>query len=137
MPVRYFYETFYKLPHPGKTTQWLKKVIDGEHRNLSLIHFTFCNDDRLFEINTSFLKHKTLTDIITFDYCEGKKISGEIFISLERVFENARRFSSSEEEELRRVLVHGILHLCGYSDKSAADKKRMREREDFWIRKWQ
>ncbi|PGH39946.1 MAG: rRNA maturation RNase YbeY [Candidatus Nephrothrix sp. EaCA] len=134
MSIRYFCETSYKIPCPRKTARWLKKVIAGERRNLSLIHFTFCDDNKLLEINTAFLKHKTLTDIITFDYGEGKTVSGEIFISLERVFENAHKFSVSEDAELRRVLVHGVLHLCGYADKSPADKKKMTARENFWLR---
>lgn len=135
MAIRYFSEGACPI-HPAKTTLWLKKVIAGEQRMLSRIDFTFCNDDKLFGINSSFLNHKTLTDIITFDYCEGQKISGEIFISTERVFENARKFSVTEEEELRRVLVHGVLHLCGYADKKAADKKRMKAREDYWLKKF-
>lgn len=134
MSIRYFCETSYKIPRPRKTAHWLKKVIAGERRSLSLIHITLCRDRKLLEINTAFLKHNTLTDIITFDYGEGKTVSGELFISLERVFENAHKFSVPEDDELRRVLVHGVLHLCGYADKSPADKKKMTARENFWLK---
>ena len=99
------------------------------------IQFVFCSDVYLLELNQQYLHHDTLTDIITFDYREGKKISGDIFISIDRVRENAGKFNVLFKEELHRVMIHGILHLCGYKDKDKKSKMLMTEKEDFYLRK--
>jgi rRNA maturation RNase YbeY len=97
------------------------------------VNIIFCSDIYLSEHNQRYLKHTSLTDIITFDYSEGKMISGDIFISIERVCENAMKFKVSENQELKRVMIHGILHLCGYKDKTASDRKKMRGKEDEYM----
>ena len=105
-------------------------VIKKEKYTLGNLNYTFVSDEALLKINIDFLKHNTYTDIITFNYNEGKKISGDIFISVDRVQENAEKFDVSFEEELHRVMIHGVLHLCGYKDKTKADSVSMRKKED-------
>ncbi len=111
--------------------QWLKSVAAKEKFNIGEINYIFCSDEYLLSINQQYLKHNTYTDIITFDYSNKEEniISGDIFISLERVKENAEKFKVSFEKELFRVLVHGILHLMGYKDKTSKDAKLMRAKE--------
>ena len=95
--------------------------------------FNFCSDESLSKINKEFLNHDTLTDVITFDYSTLNEISGEIFISIDRVRENASEFQQSFEQELKRVMIHGLLHLCGYSDKTAEDKVLMSDKENYYL----
>lgn len=114
----------------SKLKRWIKQIISNESAKPGEIIFNFCTDEELLKINQDYLNHNTYTDIITFDYSGDGFISGEIFISFERVNENARKMGIKSDEELRRVMIHGILHLCGYKDKSAAQKKTMRKRED-------
>lgn len=109
---------------------WITQVIIHHKLRPGDIHFTFCSDQKLLEINLEFLKHNTYTDIITFDYSEEDKIAGEIFISIDRIKENAEKFTTSFYHELHRVMIHGILHLCGYTDKTPKDKKKMTSAED-------
>lgn len=111
-------------------SNWLKRVVVSEQKALGSIVYVFCNDDYLLKINKKYLDHNTLTDIITFDSCIGKYVSGDIFISSERIAENASIYDVSFEEELLRVLVHGVLHLCGYKDKSVEDAKLMTQKEN-------
>ena len=113
--------------------KWIKKVVVSEEKIVGDIVFVFCNDDYLLEKNIFFLKHNTLTDVITFNYCEDKKISGDILISIDRVIENAKLFNVTFSNELDRVMVHGLLHLLGYNDKTKKDSKLMRIKEDFYI----
>ena len=113
--------------------KWIKKVVVSEEKIVGDILFVFCNDDYLLEKNIQFLNHHTLTDVITFDYCEDKKISGDILISIDRVIENAKLFNVTFLKELDRVMVHGLLHLLGYNDKTKKDSKLMRIKEDFYI----
>ena len=113
--------------------KWIKKVIYSEKKIVGDIVFVFCNDDYLIEKNIQFLKHNTLTDVITFDYCENEKISGDILISVNRVIENSKLFNVTFSKELDRVMVHGLLHLLGYKDKTKKDSKLMRLKEDFYI----
>ena len=121
-------------PIPVKNyTGWIKKVVHSEKKIVGDIIFIFCNDDYLLEKNIQFLNHHTLTDVITFDYCEDKKISGDILISIDRVIENAKLFNVTFLKELDRVMVHGLLHLLGYNDKTKKDSKLMRIKEDFYI----
>jgi len=113
--------------------KWLIDAAANEGCRIEEVNIIFCSDAYLSEHNQRYLKHSTLTDIITFDYSEGKNLSGDIFISIERVCENAIKYKVSENQELKRVIIHGILHLCGYKDKTAADKKQMREKEDEYM----
>lgn len=114
---------------------WISSVIKEEKKKEGKIIFFFCSDKELLSINREFLSHDTFTDIITFDYSEGEKVSGEIYISADRVKENAEKFDVSFEDELHRVIIHGVLHLCGYKDKNAQHKKEMREKEDTALKK--
>ena len=120
----------FKLKEKTKLKQWIKTITEKEKCQLGTINYIFCTDDELLEINIKHLNHKTLTDIITFDYTEGKTINSDIFISIERVEENAKKFDVSFENELHRVMIHGILHLCGYKDKTKADAELMRKKEN-------
>lgn len=133
--IRFFSEgVSFKLKHSRKTVRWIKETIAHESCTLGELAFIFCTDEYLMSINVDFLKHHTLTDIITFDHAEENgEISGDIFISVARVKENAPKFDSSFEEELHRVIIHGVLHLIGYSDKSPAQKNQMRKKEDAYL----
>ena len=113
--------------------QWFKKIILSENKKMGDIVFIFCNDAYLLEKNIQFLQHNTLTDVITFDYSNKNQISGDIFISTERVRENAKIFNVSFLEELDRIMAHGLLHLLGYKDKQKKDAKIIREKEDFYL----
>ena len=108
----------------------IKTVTEKEKHKLGTINYIFCTDDELLEINIKHLNHNTLTDIITFDYTEGKTINSDIFISVERVLDNAQKFKVTFDEEFHRVMIHGILHLCGYKDKTKADAELMRKKEN-------
>lgn len=113
--------------------QWIKTIIQNKKRNLGDIAFIFCSDEFLLNLNIQHLNHDTLTDIITFDYSKGsakQAISGDIFISVDRIRENAENFSKTFENELHRVMIHGVLHLLGYSDKTKIDKTEMTKQED-------
>jgi probable rRNA maturation factor len=124
----------FKLPKPRKTKQWIVEAIAGERRQLEHLNYIFCSDAYLLSINEQYLNHKTLTDIITFDNSEKKGwIEGDIFISVERVQANAQELKHSFDEELHRVIIHGVLHLIGYSDKSAVKKAQMRKKEDAYL----
>jgi rRNA maturation RNase YbeY len=112
---------------------WIKEAIANEQKILGEINYIFCDDDYLLEKNQTYLNHDTYTDIITFDYSEENSVSGDIFISIERLKENARKFAVPFDTELRRVMIHGVLHLIGYKDKSDKEKKLMREKEDFYL----
>lgn len=124
----------FKLPQPRKTTRWIRAVIDREGWELNHLNFIFCSDSYLLTINQRFLHHETFTDIITFDNGEGTKaLEGDIFISIERVTENAGKLQTGFDEELHRVMVHGVLHLVGYSDKTLEQKTEMRKKEDAYL----
>ncbi|TDS51462.1 rRNA maturation RNase YbeY [Myroides indicus] len=128
------YETDFKLQKEDSYTDWINQVIVSEGFMCGDINYIFCNDDYLHEINVKYLNHDTLTDIISFDYTEGRIISGDIFLSVERVKDNALDFDVSFNLELLRVMVHGVLHYCGYEDKSEEDEKLMRAKENEKIR---
>lgn len=121
------------LNNKEKLRLWIALCVKDYKKQTGDVAFVFCNDNYLLKINKEYLKHNTLTDIITFDYSVSKIISGEIFISIDRVKENARLFSVSFKDELHRVLIHGILHLCGCKDKTASGKKEMTAREDYYL----
>ena len=114
-------------------SKWVKKIIRKEKKIVGDIVFVFCNDKYMLGKNIKFLNHDTLTDVITFDYCKGKIISGDIIISIDRVKENATIFNVSFSNELERVMAHGLLHLLGYKDKNKKDALIMREKEKFYI----
>ncbi len=120
----------FSLKNKTLVKNWVESVIKKEKKLPGKIQFVFTNDESLLEINKSFLNHNTLTDIITFDYCEEKKVNGEIYISVERVKENAKKFNVDFENEILRVIIHGVLHLCGYKDKSKSDAEFMRKKEN-------
>jgi rRNA maturation RNase YbeY len=124
----------FTLKHKLKLKQWVTLITEKEKHRVGIINYVFCNDEELLEINLKHLNHNTLTDIITFDYTEGNVISSDIFISIERVKDNATKFKVTFEEELHRVLIHGILHLCGYKDKSKIDAELMRKKENWALR---
>ena len=128
--ISFNYETQFELSNESQISTWLTKVIATENKKEGDINYIFCDDEYLVEINQQYLQHDTLTDIISFDYSVGNELHGDIFVSIERVKDNAQDFSVSFEEELLRVLVHGILHYCGYKDKSEADELLMRAKEN-------
>jgi len=120
----------FELNNTLKIKDWLSKIIEQEGQTLSLLNFIFCDDEFLHQINVNYLNHDTLTDIITFPLAELPKIAGEIYISIPRVQENAVTFDTTFENELHRVLAHGVLHLCGYLDKSDEEAQLMRRKEE-------
>jgi probable rRNA maturation factor len=126
-------EINFNLKNKRKVKAWIKSILDTEKKTAGDITYIFCNDNYLGSINEKYLKHDTLTDIITFDYSEKGILSGDIFISIERVKENAESFKTGFDAELGRVMAHGVLHLSGYKDKTANDKKEMRSKEDFHL----
>ena len=130
--IHFFTEDItFKLAHPRKTSSWITAMVKKERRSIKDINYIFCSDGYLLQINKDYLNHNTLTDIITFDYSEGaKQLEGEIFISIERVKENSSLYNTTFQDELDRVLIHGILHLIGYSDKKPAKKAQMRKKEE-------
>jgi probable rRNA maturation factor len=119
--------------HQEKLSQWVIKVIESEGKTPGAVSFIFCSDEYLLKMNIDHLNHDYYTDIITFDYCEGPVISGDLFISVDRVRENATDLKVTFEDELHRVMVHGVLHLLGYSDKTETNQLVMRKREDQYL----
>lgn len=118
----------------SKTRDWIRQVIENEGYNTENLNYIFCNDQYLYAINKTYLRHNTLTDIVTFDLSDKKhKINGDIFISIERVKENAMSMGILFRDELSRVMIHGVLHLMGYDDKSPTSKRQMTEKEDFYL----
>lgn len=112
---------------------WLHKAAKEEEKYIEGIQYIFCDDAYLHKINLEFLKHDSYTDIITFDYCVGDELISDIYISTERIEENAKIYEVSFKEELKRVMIHGLLHLCGYKDKTEDEAKQMREKENFYL----
>lgn len=115
---------------------WLSNVAISEHKHIVALHYIFCSDDYLLEINNKFLRHDYYTDVITFPYQQGSMLESDIFISVDRVKENANEFLVTFDNELKRVMVHGLLHLAGYTDKSESETSLMRQKEDFYIGFW-
>lgn len=136
MAIRFFSEKIkFDLPHKLKRKVWLKKIAQSENFKLGELNYIFCSDEYLYQINVDYLNHHTYTDIITFDNSEEKEtIEGDIFISIDRVKENATKHQEKEESELSRVLSHGIFHLMGYKDKSKEQAELMRSKEGFAIK---
>jgi len=133
--INFHYETDFQLNNEGSLSGWVTSVIHSEGYKEGEINYIFCTDEYLLQLNLEFLKHDTLTDIISFDYSVGKQINGDIYISIERVADNAKDFDVDFAIELQRVMVHGILHYCGYKDKSIADMELMRNKEDQYLDK--
>lgn len=131
--LNFFFENIENLSINENITSWIEYIITHEGKKLGDINYIFCDDEYLLKINQDYLQHDYYTDIITFDYVKGKKISGDIFVSVTRVSENAPLLSKSFDEELHRVIAHGVLHLCGYKDKTEAEIKEMRNKEDFYL----
>lgn len=132
--IEFHYEADFKLDNKGKYSDWLSRVIVSEEAAEEHLNYIFCTDEYLLSLNQKYLSHDTYTDIITFDYSEGTELLGDVFISVERVKENAALLNVDFEEELLRVMAHGILHLVGYDDKSSSDSAKMREKEIEKIR---
>ncbi|MBC7847556.1 MAG: rRNA maturation RNase YbeY [Flavobacterium sp.] len=128
--IDFNYETEFTLENKEAISNWISNVIKSEDKKEGEINYIFCDDEYLLQINQEHLQHDYYTDIISFDYTVGNEINGDLFISVERVKDNAVDFNVSFEEELKRVLVHGILHYCGYKDKSEDDELLMRSKED-------
>ncbi|HRH52984.1 MAG TPA: rRNA maturation RNase YbeY [Chitinophagales bacterium] len=120
----------FKLKEQERIASWVERVVLMYHKFPGDIQYIFCDDTFLAEMNQQYLQHDTLTDIITFNYNSGHYISGDIFISIDRIKENAATYKTTIEDELHRVMIHGILHLCGLNDKTAKDKKLMQEKEN-------
>jgi rRNA maturation RNase YbeY len=132
--ISYNYEIDFQVPNEDLYSNWITSVIESEGKQCGEVSYIFCDDEYLLEINQQYLDHDTFTDIISFDYSEGSLVSGDIFISVDRVQDNAIDFNVSFEEELRRVMIHGVLHYCGYKDKSESDEIAMRSKEDEKIK---
>ncbi len=132
--ISFNYEIDFEIQEETIYTDWISNVIISENKSEGEINYIFCDDDYLVEINQQYLNHDTLTDIISFDYSLGNEIHGDIYISIERVRENAEEFKVPFEEELKRVMIHGVLHYCGYKDKSESDELLMRSKEDEKIK---
>ena len=132
--IRYFCEDI-RFTYKNKlaNNRWLKMVAGSEIRKIGDINIIFCSDNYILDVNMKYLQHDYFTDIITFDYCEGKVLSGDLFISVDSVRENSIEFGTDFEEELHRVIVHGVLHLIGYDDHTDEDKKMMRQKENYYL----
>lgn len=134
--ISFNYELDFQLPLEKDISIWLSSVIQSEKCKEGEINYIFCSDDYLHKLNVEFLNHDTLTDIISFDYSVGKELHGDVFISIERVDENAKEFNVNFIDELKRVLVHGMLHYCGYKDKTKEDSAVMREKENHYLKQY-
>lgn len=131
--IHFFFENIERTEIPSNTIKWLENLIITEKKKVGDINYIFCDDEYLLQVNRDYLEHDYYTDIITFDYVKGKIISGDIFVSLPRISENAALHQKDSESELHRVLAHGLLHLCGYRDKSETEIEEMRRKEDFYL----
>jgi probable rRNA maturation factor len=132
--ISYTYETDFQLDNEPLFSDWISKVILSENKNEGDINYIFCDDAFILNINKQYLDHDYYTDIISFDYSVGNELHGDIFVSVERVIENAEDFNVTFDEELKRVIIHGILHYCGYKDKSEDEEILMRNKEDEKIK---
>lgn len=128
--ISFNYENDFELSNEDQISTWISNVILSENKKEGDINYIFCDDEYLLSLNEQYLDHDTLTDIISFDYSVGNELHGDIFISVERVKDNATDFDVTFDEELKRVLVHGILHYCGYKDKSESEEEIMRQKEE-------
>jgi probable rRNA maturation factor len=125
----------YSLKNKQRLKSWIQDSIQAEKRSPGPINIILCSDDHLLLMNQEYLKHDYYTDIITFDYAQESMVSGDLFISLDRVKDNAIKNSVTTENELQRVIIHGVMHLCGYKDKKSEDKKTMRSKEEKYLKR--
>lgn len=127
-----------KVPHfpRRKMSRWIKSVATQYGKRIGDIAYVFCDDERILEVNRQYLDHDYYTDIITFDYSQGQTLAGDVFVSVDTVSSNASRFGTAFEEELRRIMIHGILHLCGLKDKSDEERANMTRHEDLALALW-
>lgn len=132
--IQFNYETNFKLSDEKITLNWIQNCIEKEGFELGELNYIFCDDNYLHKLNVEFLNHDTLTDIISFDYTMGKLVSGDIFISIERVKENAKKFEVAFTNELHRVIIHGVLHYMKYRDKTEQEKNLMRSKENSCLK---
>lgn len=132
--INFFSENNFSLNEESIFRDWIDRVISSEEKVTGDINFIFCDDDYLHDINVKYLDHDTLTDIISFDNSIGNILHGDIFISTERVEENSREFNVKFNDELKRVIIHGVLHFCGYKDKSERESQMMRRKEEEKIK---
>ena len=131
--IHFFFENIDEIPLKEDLKTWMEHIILSEGKKLGEVNYIFCDDEYLLKINQDYLQHDYYTDIITFDYVKGKTISGDIFVSLTRISDNATTLSKSFDAEFHRVLAHGILHLCGYKDKTEAEIQEMRAKEEEYM----
>lgn len=132
--ISFNYETDFELGNEEAYIDWISKVILSENKKEGEINFIFCDDDYLHKLNVEYLDHDTLTDVISFDYSVGSELHGDVYISTERVADNAMDFKVTFEDEIKRVIIHGVLHYCGYKDKSDTDEALMRSKEEEKIK---
>ena len=133
--ISFNYDIEFRIQDETTVSKWISNLIEEENYKEGEINYIFCSDDYLHKINIDFLNHNTLTDIISFDYTVGKELHGDIYISIDRVKDNAKDFNVQFKDELARVMAHGVLHYCGYKDKSEEDVKIMRSKEDYYLSK--
>ncbi len=131
--IQFFFEDIDKIEIEANLSNRLENIILSEGKKPGEINYIFCDDEYLLQVNREYLKHDYYTDVITFDYVKGKTISGDIFVSLPRIFDNAQTLSKDFESEFFRVLAHGVLHLCGYKDKTEEEIAEMRSKEDYYL----
>ena len=131
--INFTSKTNFQLRNKVALKSWIKKVVEKEGGQMEDLSFVFCDDKDLLDKNSKYLNHDTLTDVLTFDFSENNNISGDIYISIDRVKENAKTYKVTFENELNRVMIHGVLHLLGYKDKSEKEKKIIRAKEDFYL----
>lgn len=131
--VEFHSDCDFELKNQEQITDWMLATAKEEGKHIGALNYIFCDDEYLHRINVEFLNHDTYTDIITFDYCVGDELISDVYVSVERVKENAENFSPSFEEELHRVLIHGLLHLCGYKDKTEEESGIMRTKENYYL----
>jgi rRNA maturation RNase YbeY len=131
--ISFNYELDFQLQSEEQVSKWLSRVIQLEQYKEGEINYIFCDDEYLHKLNVEFLNHDTLTDIISFDYSVGNELHGDIFISIDRVKDNAEDFDEAFTQEIKRVMVHGVLHYCGYKDKSETEAKIMRDKENHYL----
>ncbi len=131
-----FEDVSFDLPDKDALVFWIKSAIENEQKKMGNITYIFCSDEYLWNMNKQFLDHDYYTDIITFDYVKDNVISGDLFISYDRIKDNAERFNVLRETELLRVMIHGVLHLVGYDDLTDEDEIEIHKREDFYLKRW-
>ena len=135
--ISYFFEdTDFQFKNRTINNRWLRLVAESEIRRIGQISIIFCSDNYLLKINQDYLNHDYFTDIITFDYCEGNSVSGDLFISIDMIRANAEKFGVEFIDELHRVIIHGVMHLVGFKDKTDEEAQMMRAQENYWLERF-